>query len=98
VTDQPIDVYPVGVLSRLLAARRALTVLHRPRLALYHLDVARRHAWRHARARQWRELKQTFNGYLAEPYDWPPGLRRCGSGWTRNRALRDLERRIARLS
>lgn len=49
-------------------------------------------AWRTFRrsvARSWRR-RSYWNGYLAEPYDWPAGLRRCGSGWTRGRALRSL--------
>lgn len=92
-----VDVYPVGALSDLLAAWRALTVLHRPRLASYHLNVARRHAWRHIRSREWHELRQTFNGYLAEPNPWPgPELRRCGRGWTPSRARRNLDRRMRR--
>lgn len=95
-----IDVYRVGVLAvgwRLLRAYRTDLGYDDPR-------KVRRWAWRNARAeartvarhirtRKWRELKNDFNGYLAEPYDWPAGLTRCGTGWTRRRALRSLERR-----
>jgi hypothetical protein len=51
---------------------------------------------RHIRARNWRALKNTFNGYLAEPDEFPPGdyRRRCGTGWTRRRAMRSLYRRL----
>jgi hypothetical protein len=51
---------------------------------------------RHVRAKNWRALKNVFNGYLAEPYEFPPGdyRRRCGTGWTKRRALRSLERRL----
>jgi hypothetical protein len=95
VAPSTVDVYPVGVLSDIQAAWRALTVLHRPNVAWYYLRNARRHVWRHVRNHEWRDLRQTFNGYLAEPSPWPsPALRRCGRGWTRKRALRNLNRRI----
>lgn len=99
--DRPtIDVYPVGVLS---SVRRLWRVYTHPSLP----PVARRHAWRHLRADvrrtltlarngEWRNLKNHFNGYLAEPTPLPGGLRRCGSGWTRRRALRSLERHARR--
>lgn len=95
---QVVDVYPVGWLSTLRRAGRAFVTRRR-------LSVIRRHAWfdlrrltkltvHRIRTRQWRELKNSFNGYLAEPHHWPEdgSLRRCGSGWTRRRALRSLRR------
>lgn len=51
---------------------------------------------RHIRQQQWHELRQHFNGYLAEPDPWPTGLTRCGRGWTRRRALLSLRSRAAR--
>lgn len=92
-----IDVYPVGVLADLRRSYRALRRCVPQRLVWSPLRHAARAVARHARARDWRALKSTFNGYLAEPTDWPDGLRRCGSGWTEARALRDLNRRVARL-
>jgi hypothetical protein len=108
LTDLKIDVYPVGALSRLLSAWRFLTVrkfpaaVGPPTLAwrIERAYISLRYIWqtvvRHARRRQWRDLKNTFNGYLAEPYEFPPGdyTRRCGTGWTKRRALRSLERRL----
>lgn len=94
-----IDVYPVGWCAELIRLRRT-----------YRRDVdlppvARRHVWRNLRrlARlsltraltgKWRALKNSLNGYMAEPTPWPEGLQRCGTGWTRGRALRDLNRRM----
>jgi len=99
-----IDVYPVGWLSVLLPLRRAYLGPALP--AEVRADV-RRHAWarlrttlRHtlndARGRHWRSLANQFNGYLAEPTPIPEGMRRCGSGWTRRRALRSLQRHVRR--
>lgn len=105
-----VDVYPVGWLAELRAAWRLLTYRPRvidglPALptpawrwrvgeARHALSRVWRHNVRHVRARDWHALKNTFNGYLAEPYVWPEdgSLRRCGSGWTRARALRSLRR------
>lgn len=105
VAERPsIDVYPVGVLADLRHAWRYLTArrfpaavgpptwgwrLSRARASLRHI---RQTIARHVRARNWRALKNAFNGYLAEPVAFPAGLRRCGSGWTKKRALRSLAR------
>lgn len=75
-----VDIYPVGLLRDI----RNRSVRH----GLRYLG------WR-IRARDWRTAKNYFNGYLAEPTPFPTGLNRCGSGWTRRRALRDLNRRMA---
>jgi hypothetical protein len=103
-----IDTYPVGALADLLGAWRYLTGKNgdggsaeqppwswRIEQARYCLSRIRRTAVRHVRARQWRELKNTFNGYLCEPTPLPDGLCRCGSGWTRRRARRSLDRHLA---
>jgi hypothetical protein len=70
--------------------------IERARISLWHIwrTVARQ-----TRRRQWRDLKNTFNGYLAEPREFPPGdyRRRCGTGWTKARALRSLERRLPKV-
>lgn len=76
-----IDVYPVGVLEAWKQRRM-------PNYARYLKFQLRK--------RNWRAIRNAFNGYLAEPRDWPEGLTRCGSGWTKRRALDDLERRIKR--
>jgi hypothetical protein len=101
-----VDVYPVGVLADLRHAWRYVTVrrfpaavgsppwswrINRAYTSLRHI---RQTVVRHVRDRDWRALKNTFNGYLAEPYHWPEdgSLTRCGSGWTKSRALRSLRR------
>lgn len=104
-----IDVYPVGALAAARRVWRYLTLpadrfpaaLRPPVTARWRLDRAYgeiyavyRSIRRRIRNRQWRDLKNTFNGYLAEPTPWPDGtgLTRCGSGWTPRRAVRSLHR------
>jgi hypothetical protein len=102
-----VDVYPVGALKQLLHAWHCLTArkfpasigppsplwrLTRARISLGYIPKT---VVRQIRQRKWRELKNTFNGYLAEPYHWPQdgSLTRCGTGWTKARAMRSLRRR-----
>lgn len=98
-----VDVYPVGALAHLLAGWRCLTIptkdwsepvtlSWRVSRVLAELGSIRRTAVRQIKARKWRDLKNTFNGYLAEPYDFPARMTRCGSGWTRAGAMRSLRR------
>ncbi len=102
------DTYPVGVLADLLGAWRSLTGrygrsdsvaappwswrIKQVRSCLRH---SRQTVVRHVRSRQWRGLKNAFNGYLCEPTPFPAGVRRCGSGWTKRRARRSLDRHLA---
>lgn len=99
MAKQPsIDVYPVGVLADLLRIGRAIRYRRRDAI-LWALGRFRRTIgvlWRWARAGNWRAVKGAFNGYLAEPVAFPAGLRRCGSGWTKRRALRSLQRHLRR--
>lgn len=76
-----VDVYPVGVLAACKYRR------YRPEFDRLKYQLRRRN---------WRAIRNGFNGYLAEPCDWPYGLTRCGSGWTKRRALADLKRRMDR--
>jgi hypothetical protein len=93
-----IDVYPVGWLAILQRSRRAY--LRRGAPAEARTYARAQIKWEikrnvhHIRDRNWRALKNTFNGYMAEPTPWPDGigLTRCGSGWTKARALRSLRR------
>lgn len=93
-----VDIYPVGVLSDLLMLGRALRHRHakglRHALSLLRWRVS--YLRRQAKRRNWRAVRSTFNGYLAEPVD--PAVqartRRCGTGWTRRAALRSLRRRL----
>lgn len=89
-----IDVYAVGVLYDLIILGRAIRRRdgRAIRWALGCLGRRSRLLWDWARVGNWRAVKNSFNGYLAEPVAFPAGLRRCGSGWTRKRALRSLAR------
>ncbi|MGK5677486.1 hypothetical protein [Actinoplanes sp. URMC 104] len=95
MTGTEIDVYPVGWLKELQLFRRALHAgPDARRWAAGRLRRQARSNLRHIRRRQWRDLKNTFNGYLAEPYEFPAGVTCCGTGWTRARARRDLDRLV----
>lgn len=86
-----VSVYAVGVLSALHTAGR----MRRRGMAnwRYPLQTQCRYLWRLARRREWRSIRQSFNGYLAEPCPWPEHMTRCGRGWTKRAALRSLKRR-----
>ena len=93
-TTRGVDIYPVGVLARLLRIRHAMKA-RRADLTRWAVDGLRtelRYVATFARAGNWRGVKNAFNGYLAEPTPFPEGLRRCGSGWTKRRAMRSLRR------
>ena len=85
-TSSPLDVYPVGLFRDLRYRKQGWR----------RLCQALRYPFYQARQRNWRAVKNYFNGYLAEPAEMPPGLRRCGSGWTRRRAVTDYRRRLQR--
>ncbi|MEV2277741.1 hypothetical protein AB0I72_19355 [Nocardiopsis sp. NPDC049922] len=89
-----IDVYPVAVLDDLLCAYRWARHAGRYSEALSRLRYSARCVIEQARAGRWRAVRRAFSGYLAEPTPFPPGLTRCGAGWTRARAERDLYRRM----
>ena len=92
-----VDVYPVGLLRDLRQFKGRLR--HPPigqRSAWGRLLYDLRYPLRLLRRGEWRALRMYLNGYLAEPSPWPAGLRRCGSGWTRRRALSSLQRHIER--
>jgi hypothetical protein len=78
-----VTIYPVGLWLEARETRR------RKRWCFHFKSM-----WRQIKRREWRNVKNSFNGYLAEPDIFPHGLHRCGSGWTRRRALRDLQRRV----
>jgi hypothetical protein len=92
-----VDIYPVGLLAEIQQSRRYKRKWIRPKRAFQHLLKAVRHflkgEWKLS-YEEWHPFKSYFNGYLAEPDVMPGKLRRCGSGWTRKRALRDLKRRV----
>lgn len=82
-SDDAADIYPVGVLSTLLTVGRSLrlarsTIRHEGRYLAYQ-----------ARKGNWRAVRNSFNGYLAE-HDGHP--HNCGRGWTRRAAKRRVDR------
>ena len=79
-----LDIYPVGVLAAIGMQKRRWAWLRREL----------RYIWGRARWGHWRAVKNAFNGYMAEPPDWPDGVRRCGTGWTKRRALRSWHRQL----
>lgn len=36
--------------------------------------------------------KSYWNGFLAEPSEWPEGLATCGHGWTKQRAMKKINK------
>jgi hypothetical protein len=95
-----VDVYPVGLLGDLLRDWRQARHWRRFRAAdgepTLHVRRTARYLIGRVRAGNWRAVKNTFNGYLAEPTPFPEEIRRCGSGWTKARALRSLRRQYER--
>jgi hypothetical protein len=91
-------VYPVGVLAAIQRIGRALTVrhddLHGKRVAIVRREL--RKEWRYLRhqirARNWRAVRNNFNGYLAEHDNHPHN---CGKGWTKRAAIRRADRLCA---
>jgi hypothetical protein len=84
-----ITIYPVGLLAHWQQ------FIHHPdrKDARRSFRYALRYPLRQARARNWRAVKNYFNGYLAEHAHLGT---RCGTGWTRGRAYRDLARHLHR--
>jgi hypothetical protein len=87
-------VYPVGLLRDWRQYRRSPPGRRRAGRAAVRRSLAC--PVRHACHGEWRAAKNWLNGWLAEPDPFPPRLVRCGSGWTRRRALADLDRRLQR--
>ena len=61
---ESIDVYPVGLLRDLQHFRRGVHSPHSVRRLRYNLC----YPLRMAAKRDWRAVKNYFNGYIAEPY------------------------------
>lgn len=84
-----VTIYSVGLLHDL-----ALFVHGVDRAdARRRLRSSLRREWDRIKARNWRAAKSYFNGYLAEHATLGT---RCGTGWTRGRAYRDLARHLHR--
>ena len=81
MSEQPrIDVYPVGLFSDF--KRRRL------RYALVNYLVFQ------IKRRNWRAVRNYFNGYLAEVSYSDMRHTRCGRGWTKRAALSSLGRHL----
>jgi hypothetical protein len=76
-----VDVYPVGLWMKARTSWR----VKRWRMNL-------RHEWRCLVSGDWRALRNSFNGYLAEPDVFVGSMTRAGRGWTRKMAMRSLIR------
>lgn len=87
------DIYPVGALASLLMIRRAVRD-RRWSIVKHYIQRERQTLRRYRRNREWQNLKNHFNGYLCEPTPFPVGVTRCGSGWTKRRAARSMDRQI----
>lgn len=83
-----VDVYPVGLLADLRLIGRLLNPLTTPGIPLTGRYRGIRRTIRNIRAAPRR--RSAWNGYLAEPRAFPAHMTRCGHGWTRRRALHDL--------
>lgn len=83
VERSTIEIYPVGFYSD-FKRKRVLNGLR------YYLLAQ-------VRKRNWRAVRNYFNGYLAEIHYPPESLNfyRCGRGWTRKSAASSLGRRLA---
>lgn len=84
--EQPVEVYPVGLLADLRFLSGTI------RRAPSHTGEAwrkLRNGWRGS----WRR-RSYWNGYLAEP-KVDNAWARAGHGWTEKRARRDLDRHLA---
>lgn len=82
-----ISIYPVGVLAAWKQRRMPRRLRREAQLLL-----------RWAREGNWRAVRQSFNGYLAE-INYPPedlAHLRCGRGWTKRAAASSLGRQLVR--
>jgi len=82
-----IHIYPVGLLADWQY------FIHCPDRedARRKLQASLRREWDRIKTRNWRPAKSYFNGYHAEHAH---AGSRCGTGWTRGRAYRDLARHL----
>jgi hypothetical protein len=101
VQGDVISIYSVGVLSDLRAAWASIRgrKVNFPRMRLRTMF---RYLWGRIRERKWRELRNSFNGYLAE-VDYPSSrvalsVTHCGHGWTKKRAIESLRRHVATIT
>lgn len=84
--ESHINTYPVGFLEHLHKIRR---IVEHSMFGYLRYQVQQRN---------WRAVRNYFNGYLAEWHYRPEGVacHKAGRGWTRRSALRRLGNHIAR--
>lgn len=82
-----ITIYPVGLLHDWQIFIHAVDRAE----ARSRFRASLRREWERIKARNWRAAKNYLNGYLAEHATLGT---RCGTGWTRGRAYRDLARHL----
>ena len=72
-----VDVYPVGILRSMIDSRNELRAWSRHAVAVGpvhgYLRLTLRLMRSQVQQRKWHDLKNNFNGYLAEPRTWPEG-------------------------
>ena len=83
MSESNISTYPVGLLADIKRRRLAAGV--------------KGYLWYQIKRRNWRAVRNYFNGYLAEWHFPPEGvlIHKCGKGWTRRAAISRLGRHIA---
>jgi hypothetical protein len=89
-----VDVYSVGLLAAMQQDARHIRYWRMASRWYMPYAVRReiRHIMRQIMRGNWRAVRSSFNGYLAEPNPFPERLYRCGSGWTKRRAMASLVR------
>lgn len=92
-TNRDIALYRVGMLQALFMDWRRLTLRLGPgwwKFTSTRYELGHIAGW--ARQRNWRAVRGAFDGWLAEH---AYAGTRAGHGWTRRRALADLQRHLA---
>jgi hypothetical protein len=89
--DRHIDVYRVGLLAALYFDLRAVRLGFRQHPLLGHTRRELGYMRGFARRGNWRAIRNACGGWHAEH---AYAGTRCGTGWTRRRALRDLRRHL----
>ena len=95
--DEGLDVYPVGVLRDVWWLYR-IARFGSPKFWPALRRTLREWTGLHNGHRCSSTLRgrSSWNGYLAEPYHLPDGLRTVGHGWTKRRAVASLNRYVER--
>lgn len=84
-----VDLYAVGLLANLRMLKAYFKTGVDRKWVRHHFWYSLRHNWRR---------KNFYNGWMAEPKDSSIPFKRCGTGWTRARAIRRLGSEISRAS